>query len=80
MATEFSFEVTKEIGVISTNDKGYTKELNLVSFNGSEPKVDIRNWAPNREKMLKGISLTIEEAQELYKLLGQLGEEIGKEL
>ena len=65
----FSFEVVKHFGVISQEKSGWQKELNLVSWSGRTPKFDIRDWAPGREKMGKGITLTQAEAVELVKLL-----------
>ena len=65
-------DIKYEIGVISESLKGWRKELNLVSWNGGEPKYDIRDWAPGHEKMGKGITLTKEEVQKLYKLLSQV--------
>ena len=38
-------------------DKGWTKELNRISWNGGEPKYDIRDWAPEHEKMGKGVTI-----------------------
>ena len=66
---EFSFEILQEIGVLSEPPKGWRKELNLVSWNGATPKYDIREWAPGHEKMGKGITLTVEEAEVLKSLL-----------
>lgn len=72
---EFKYEITEELGVISEGRQGWTKELNCISWNGGNPKYDIRDWAPEHEKMGKGVTLTEDEARELYKLLGQaLGE------
>jgi len=65
----FSYEVVKHFGVISQEKSGWQKELNLVSWSGRTPKLDIRDWAPGREKMGKGITLTQAEAAELIKLL-----------
>ncbi|GBU27475.1 hypothetical protein R84B8_01007 [Treponema sp. R8-4-B8] len=65
----FSFEVVKHFGVISQEKSGWQKELNLVSWSGRTPKLDIRDWAPGREKMGKGVTLTQDEAAELIKLL-----------
>ena len=48
---------------LSENDKGWTKELNRVSFNGAPAKYDIRTWSPDHTKMGKGITLTNEEFQ-----------------
>lgn len=49
------YEIVKEIGVLSESQKGWTKELNLVSWNGAEPKYDLRDWSPNHEKMGKAL-------------------------
>ena len=65
----FSYEVVKHFGVISQEKSGWQKELNLVSWSGRTPKLDIRDWAPGREKMGKGVTLTQTEAAELAKLL-----------
>ena len=66
---DIKYEITKHIGVLSESAKGWTKELNLVSWNDREPKYDIREWAPEREKMGKGVTLSKEEATELKRLL-----------
>ena len=58
---EFTFEIVEELLVLSENDKGWTKELNSVSFNRAEPKFDIRTWSPDHTKMGKGITLTNDE-------------------
>ncbi|CAM3281867.1 YdbC family protein [Streptococcus pluranimalium] len=64
---EFTFEIVEKLLVLSKNDKGWTKELNRVSFNGAEPKFDIRTWSPDYSKMGKGITLTNEEFQVLVE-------------
>ena len=63
------YEIIEKIGVLSENAKGWTKELNLISWNGANPKYDIRDWAPEHEKMGKGVTLTEEEAEKLKELL-----------
>lgn len=72
MADDFSFTIEKNIGVISTSKSGWTTELNLISWNGRPAKYDIRPWAPNHEKMGKGIGLTKEELLELKKLIDKI--------
>lgn len=67
---DIKFEIKKEIGVLSENAKGWRKELNLISWNDAAPKYDIRDWAPEHEKMGKGVTLTKGEAESLLKLLG----------
>lgn len=69
---EFTYEITREIAVLSTSPKGWTKELNMVSWNGGAPKYDIRDWAPGHEKMGKGVTISGEEAEALYEALGGL--------
>jgi hypothetical protein len=71
---KIDFDIVKHYGVISSgaggNDKkGWQKELNLVSWNGRAPKLDIRDWAPDHEKMGKGVTLTEGEAAQLAELL-----------
>ena len=66
---EIQYEIVKEIAVLSTSDSGYTKEINLISWNGKEPKYDIRTFSPNREKCGKRITLTADEATTLLKAL-----------
>jgi conserved domain protein len=71
---EFKYEIKEELGVISEGNKGWKKELNLISWNGAEPKYDLRDWGPNHDKMGKGITLNSDETQELYKLLSKIVE------
>lgn len=66
---DIQYEIVKEIAVLSTGDSGYTKEINLISWNGAEPKYDIRSFSPNREKCGKGITLTEAEAGKLLAAL-----------
>ena len=71
---ELKFEITGRIGVLSENAKGWTKELNKVSWNEREPKYDLREWNPDHSRMGKGITLTDEEVETLKAILN--GEEI----
>lgn len=66
---EIQYAIVKEIAVLSESDSGYTKEINLISWNGNEPKFDIRSFSPDREKCGKGITLTKQEAKTLLKAL-----------
>lgn len=72
---DITFEITKELGVISENAKGWTRELNMVSWNDHDPKYDIRDWSPDHTRMSKGISLTEEEMEQLVKLFNERNEE-----
>ena len=66
---DIKYEIKEEIGVLSENAKGWRKELNLISWNDATPKYDLRDWAPDHEKMGKGVTLTAAEVKELKKLL-----------
>ncbi|HUX37984.1 MAG TPA: PC4/YdbC family ssDNA-binding protein [Rectinemataceae bacterium] len=66
---EFKFEVTRQIGLLGESAKGWRKELNLVSWNEREPKLDIREWSPDHQKMGKGVTFSREEAVKLAELL-----------
>ncbi|MCR4653830.1 MAG: YdbC family protein [Eubacterium sp.] len=68
---DFKYEIIEEIGVLSENARGWRKELNRISWNGADPKYDIRDWAPDHEKMGKGVTLTEAEVLELKTLLNK---------
>lgn len=72
---DITFEITKELGVISENAKGWTRELNMVSWNGHEPKFDIRDWSPDHTRMSKGVSMTEDEMKQLVELFNARNEE-----
>ena len=69
---EIKFEIEKELGSISESPKGWTKELNLISWNGKEAKYDLRDWAPEHEKMGKGVTLSVDELKKLRDLLNEM--------
>ncbi|WP_394231352.1 YdbC family protein [Niallia oryzisoli] len=69
---EIKFEIMKTIGAISTSPKGWNKELNLISWNGKEPKYDLRDWAPDHSKMGKGVTLSDQELKALKELLNTI--------
>ena len=64
------YEIKEHIATLSTNDKGWSKELNLISWNDREPVFDIRTWDADHKHMGKGITLTEEEVRILGKVLG----------
>ena len=66
---DLKFEIINQIGVISTGSSGWQLELNRVSWNGGEPKYDIRSWSPDHTKMGKGVTLTEEDVISLSALL-----------
>lgn len=72
MADDFSFEVVEKFGVLSENKSGWTMELNTVSWGGRPAKYDIRSWAPDHEKMGKGVTMTKDELIALKKVLNTM--------
>ena len=69
---EIKYEVVEEIGVLGENAKGWTKELNLISWNDAAPKYDIREWSPDGSRMGKGVTFTKEEMKALKRILSTM--------
>ena len=69
---EVKFEIVEEIAVLSESEKGWKKELNIISWNGKEAKYDLREWSPDHEKMGKGVTLTNDELKSLRDLLNSI--------
>ncbi len=56
--------------------RGWNKEFNIVSWNGSSPKYDVREWDPTHRQMTRGITMTREELEQLAELISaELGAE-----
>lgn len=69
---DFKYDIVEHLGFLSENTKGWTKELNLISWNGAQPKYDLRDWGPEHEKMGKGITLNNEEFEALKEIINNL--------
>ena len=67
--SDFKYEIIERIGVISTTNSGWTREMNIVSFNEREGKYDLRDWAPDRASMSKGLTFTKDELMILKEIL-----------
>jgi hypothetical protein len=72
MADDFKFEIKESFGTLSESSKGWTIELNSVSWNDREPKYDIRSWSEDHKKMGKGIALSKDEVKKLREILDGL--------
>ena len=70
--SEIKYEIIKNIGVLSKSGSGWTKELNLISWNDRDPKYDLRDWSADHEKMGKGVTLSTEELSALKELLNTM--------
>ena len=67
-----NFEIIESLGVLSESPKGWTRELNLISWNERKPKYDLRDWDPEHEKMGKGVTLSIDELKKLKDILNSM--------
>ena len=72
IVADIKYEIKETLGILSENNRGWSKEVNLISWNDREPKYDIREWAPDHEKMGKGVTLSIEEVKSLKALLNSI--------
>lgn len=68
---ELTFEIVEHFGVLSENANGWTRELNLVSWNERPAKYDLRDWDADHVKMSKGITLSEEEFQTLKDIINR---------
>ena len=67
---DFDYKIVETVAVLSSQGN-VSKELNLVSYNGNPAKLDLRIWKRTEqgEKLLKGLTLTGEEARVLKQAL-----------
>lgn len=68
-STEVTFEIMEHVGVLESRNDGWTKEVNIVSWNGGPAKIDIRDWDPAHERMSRGITLMEDTAEKLAMAL-----------
>ena len=65
MAAEVKFEIVERLVVLKDRKPAWDLELNLVSWNGNEPKYDIREWNEDQKSCGKGITLGLDELTKL---------------
>lgn len=68
---EITYEIREHLTVLNTTSNGWTREVNMVAWNGGRPKVDIREWNPEHDRMSRGITLTEAEAEKFARAIGQ---------
>lgn len=68
---EVNFTIHQVLGVLSESSDGWKKEATITSWNGGPPKVDIRNWSPDHERMTRGLTLFEDEAEKLAQILAE---------
>lgn len=84
---DFRFEILEHIGVVGKYQTGWSKEINIVSWRGGSPKLDIRDWDPSHERMSRGVTMHKNEVLTTMQILmehygddfKQLGENSGAE-
>ncbi len=69
---ELKYEIVEHIGVLGENARGWSRELNMVSWNDRDPKYDLRDWSPDHTKMGKGLTMTADELAALKDILNEL--------
>lgn len=68
---DITYEIVMQLGILSQSGSGWTKELNLVSWNDRPPKYDIRDWSADHTQLGRGVTLTREELLALRDLLNR---------
>ena len=53
-------DIRQKLGVLSENERGYTKEANVISWNDGPQKLDLREWSPEH-RARKGISFALQQ-------------------
>ena len=51
---DITFEIMEHIGtidVIDGREEKWTKEVNVVAWNGGKPKIDVRDWNEAHDRM-----------------------------
>ena len=66
---EVEFKLIEQLGIIDRHKTGWNREVNIVAWNGKQPKFDIRDWDPDHERMSRGITLHEREAIKLTEIL-----------
>lgn len=66
---EVRFDILEHIGVLTTHSTGWSKEVNLISWNGGQPKYDLRDWDPTHSFMSRGVTLTEGEMRKLIECM-----------
>lgn len=66
-------EIVEHVATLEEFSSGWTQELNIVRWNGGEPKWDIRQWDPDHTRMSRGITLFEYEMKKIVKAYNEHG-------
>ncbi|MBU3182762.1 YdbC family protein [Clostridium psychrophilum] len=69
---EIKYDILKKLGILSEGSKGWKKEVNIISWNNKNAKIDMRDWDEEHIKMRKGITLNKTELKQLKEILNQI--------
>ncbi len=72
MPTKITFTIEEELGDLSVASNGWKKQLTYTSWNGRNPKFDLRSWSDDHNAMTKGLTLTKEEIIKLKEILNEI--------
>lgn len=67
-----TYVIMDHICLLTVRANSWTKEVNIVAWNGGEPKYDIREWSPDHSRMSRGITLTAEEMEQILQEMHDL--------
>ena len=76
--SKFKFEIVEHVGTIKVQPSGWYKEINLVSWNGTPAKYDLREWSPDHTMMSRGITLSEKEMVKAMNIILNKKPEIKK--
>lgn len=79
--SDISCDIKETYLSIPADNSGWSLEVNLVSWNGREPKYDIRKWNEDHSKSGKGLTLSEDEIVILFQNYREVLENItGEEI
>lgn len=64
---EICYVINAHVGTLAHYQSGWSKEVNIVSWNEGPAKLDIRDWSPEHDKMSRGITLNADEVERLVE-------------
>ena len=69
-------KIIKHYGVVYETERGWRCEVNLISWNGNPPRLDIKEWDEDRKNCRKVSTFKPEAAPRLYDLIGMYIEDL----
>lgn len=64
-----SYNILSHLGTLGHSSSGWSREVNIVSWNRRQPRLDIRDWSPQHTRMSRGIALNANETDNLKGIL-----------